>query len=58
MSLEPAPAEPAGPVTQQVMALLERLDGAGVAEHAEVFADVHGVLQNALSDAGPASAPS
>jgi len=40
------------------MALLERLDGAAVAEHAEVFADVHGVLQNALSDAGPASAPS
>lgn len=47
----------AGAVAEQVRALLEGLADRAVAEHGEVFADIHGVLQNALSDAGRDPAP-
>lgn len=61
MSVEPlaaAAAEtPAGPVAGEVRSLLGGLADLPVAEHAKVFADVHSVLQNALSDAGRDPAP-
>ncbi|MCW2602334.1 MAG: hypothetical protein JWN61_469 [Pseudonocardiales bacterium] len=57
-AVAPAPgAASAGPVTDEVRALLAHLADRPVAEHAEVFADIHGVLQNALSDAGRDPAP-
>lgn len=60
LAAPPAAAPPeasAGPVTAEVRAQLERLADRPVIEHATVFADIHGVLQNALSDAGRDPAP-
>lgn len=48
---------PARPVTAEVRALLAKLPDRPVDEQAEVFAAIHGVLQNALSDAGRDPAP-
>lgn len=51
----PGAAEADGAVTAQARAILARLERTAVAEHAEIFAEVHTLLQDALSDAAAPS---